>query len=225
MCGLSRAGPLPKCGVLRWRFRARLRSAHRTWQLRNGGKRSATAYSSITTRTRRTARRVRHIPCARCRMRAYRRRSNGMKFRKAIQPISRCLRFRSDSRNWEIRTQSMDAAAGSLEKLLELADRRRSSGFGRCAVASALPQNGGRGKTCCSFALQVRAAKQPRKQDAAIGGCELAGQSGRSGGSGEMEEQASRGGRLPRGRRCAGGFDAGTVVHLDAHTSESAECA
>jgi len=35
------------------------------WPLRNGGKRSGTACSSITTRTRRTVRPARHIPCGR----------------------------------------------------------------------------------------------------------------------------------------------------------------
>ena len=64
-----------------------------SWPLRNGGKRSGTACFSTTTRTRRTGRHARPIRCARCRMLGSRRRLNGTRFRKAIRPISRSLRF------------------------------------------------------------------------------------------------------------------------------------
>ena len=50
----------------------------------------------------------------------------------------------------------MDARAGSLEKLLELAAQRRSRGPGRRALAAALSQDGGRSAAGGTFARQVR---------------------------------------------------------------------
>ena len=118
----------------------------------------------------------------------------------------------------------MDAAPGSLEKLLELAAQRRSRGPRRRALAAALSQDGGRSAAGGSFARQVR-REEAADEDAAPGGRELSRQGGRAGGSGKMEEQTSRGGRTSRRGRRAGRFDARPVIHLDAHPREPAPCA
>ena len=52
----SPAGRSPRCVVRRWRSRARSNGARRRWPRASGGRKSGTACSSITTRTRRTAR-------------------------------------------------------------------------------------------------------------------------------------------------------------------------
>ena len=89
----------------------------------------------------------------------------------------------------------MDAAPGSLEKLLELAAQRRSRGPRRRALAAALSQDGGRSAARGAFARQGRREEAAADEDAADRGRELAGQRGRAGGSGKMEEQTCRGGR------------------------------
>ena len=76
-CASSRAGPSPRCAAPRSRSRARSSGARRSSRPRSGGRRSATASSSTTTRTRRTAPPARRTRCARCPTRASRRRSLG----------------------------------------------------------------------------------------------------------------------------------------------------
>ena len=90
----------------------------------------------------------------------------------------------------------MDAAPGSLEKLLELAAQGRSRGPGRRALAAALSQDGGRSAARRSFARQVRRKEAAASEDAAHRGRELSRQRRRAGGSGKMEEQTCRGGRV-----------------------------
>ena len=55
-CASSGAGRSTRCGARRWRWRARSSGARRRWRRASGGRKSATACSSTTTRTRRTAR-------------------------------------------------------------------------------------------------------------------------------------------------------------------------
>ena len=61
----------------------------------------------------------------------------------------------------------MDAAAGSLEPLLELAARDEAAGLGRCALAAALPEDGGRGAARRAVARAAGAAGAAGKRAAA----------------------------------------------------------
>ena len=74
-----------KCDAPPSHCRGRWSAAHPPWPVRNGGKKSAMGCFSTTTRTRKIARRVRRIPCARYLMRACRLRCSGTKLLTAIQ--------------------------------------------------------------------------------------------------------------------------------------------
>ena len=69
----------------------------------------------------------------------------------------------------------MDAAAGSLEELLELAHEGRGGGAGRCAVAAALSQDGRRSAAGGALAGQGE-GEGSADEDAAGGGGEFPGQ-------------------------------------------------
>ncbi len=64
-CGSARRGRSPRCGAPRWRWRARSSAARRRWPPASGGRRSATACSSTTTRTRAIARLRARTRCGR----------------------------------------------------------------------------------------------------------------------------------------------------------------
>ena len=90
MCGSSRAGVSMRYAAPRWLSRAPSRGACRRLRPRNGGRKSATAFSSTTTRTPRTAPRAPRILCVRCRTPGFPRRWTGRKSRTAIRRILRC---------------------------------------------------------------------------------------------------------------------------------------
>ena len=97
----------------------------------------------------------------------------------------------------------MDAAPGSLERLLELADRRRSRRPRRCALASSLSQDGRRSDARCSLRAPAprrrnRPTKKPADENAASRHRQLAKQRSGPRRSGTVEEQISRGGRTSR---------------------------
>ena len=75
----------------------------------------------------------------------------GLRIRRTL----RCLTMPSGSRRSGDPHAEMDAAAGSLEKLLELADARRGGGTRRCSVAAALPQDGRRRDASGAVACEV----------------------------------------------------------------------
>ena len=122
----------------------------------------------------------------------------------------------------------MDAAAGSLERLLELAAQGRGRGPWRRALAAALSQDGRRSAARGAFARRPSKGR-PRSRrgrrcrswwwptlrikEAALAGLERWKSKHRGGGA------ASR-----RGRR-AGRFHARQVIHLDPHPGEPAPCA
>ena len=60
----------------------------------------------------------------------------------------------------------MDASPGSLEKLLELADKDEAAGLARCALASALSQNGRRGCACDAFPRKICREEDSNKEAA-----------------------------------------------------------
>ena len=167
MCGSIRAGPSAKCAARRSRCRVRSSGACPPWPVRNGGKRSATACSSTTTRTRRTARRARHIRCARSPTRACPRRFTGTRFPTASPADFTVLTVPKRFAELGDPHADMDAAPGSLEKLLELAAQRRSRGSRRRTLAAALSQDGGRIAAGRPFTRQVR-RKEAANEDAAV---------------------------------------------------------
>ena len=72
----------------------------------------------------------------------------------------------------------MDASPGSLEKLLELADKDEAAGTRRRTLASALPQDGRRGFARDAFPREIcreeDSNKEAAREDAADYGCEFA---------------------------------------------------
>ena len=118
----------------------------------------------------------------------------------------------------------MDAAAGSLEGLLELAARDEADGAGRCSVAAALPQDGRRGAARRAFAGKESCREKAAGEDAADRRRELPEQGSGARGPGAMEAAASR-----RPRSCwrwttCCRLDAGAVVDVDADSRESSPC-
>ena len=118
----------------------------------------------------------------------------------------------------------MDAAPGSLEKLLELAAKDEAAGLGDAPWPPHFRKMEGEAPRVAPFARQVH-REEAADEDAAGGGCELARQRRRAGGSGKVEKQTSRGGRTSRRGRRAGRLHARQVIHLDPHPGEPAPCA
>ncbi len=100
------------------------------WPARNGGRRSVTACSSTTTRTRRIARPAPRIPCARFPTPVCPRRFTGMRSPTASRPTSPCSRFRSASPRSAIRTQAWTPRRVRSKSLLELAAKDEAAGLG-----------------------------------------------------------------------------------------------
>src|SRR5262249_10365529 len=98
--------------------------------VRSGGKRSVTACSSITTRMPRTVQRAPLTPCVRFLTRESLHRSIGMKWRVWIQRDSPYLRVPGRFAKIGNPHAEMDSFAGSLEKLLDLADKDEAAGLG-----------------------------------------------------------------------------------------------
>ena len=115
----------------------------------------------------------------------------------------------------------MDAAPGSLEKLLELAAKDEAAGLGDAPWPPHFRKMEGEAPRVAPSRAKS-AAKKPRDQDAAYRGREFAGQSSGAGRSGTMEKQTSRGCRTSCRRRCAGRFHARPVIDMDPYPSESA---
>ena len=129
MCASSRAGPSAKCAARRLRYRVRWSGAFLRWPVRNGGRKNATACSWITTRMPRTGR-----PVPRTRYGRYR--------TPAFPHLFIGTRWLSNPADFTVLTMparfaeigdphaDMDASAGSLESLLELAAQDESAGLG-----------------------------------------------------------------------------------------------
>ncbi len=118
----------------------------------------------------------------------------------------------------------MDAAPGSLEKLLELAERDEAAGLGDAPWPPHFRKMEGEAPRVAPSRAKI-SCKEAASEDAADRGCELSRQSSGAGGSGKVEEQTCRDRGLPRRGRRAGRLDARQIVHLDAHPSQSAPCA
>jgi len=116
MSGSNRAGPSPKYAAQPLHYRGRSSAACLRWPARNGGKRNGMAFSSTTTRTRRTAPPARLIQFGLFRMHASPHHSTGTKFPIAIQPTSRSSPFRNASPNSAIHTRiwTMNPAASNI---------------------------------------------------------------------------------------------------------------
>ena len=89
MSELNRAGPSPKCGARRLHCLGRLSGELHKLLVLNGGKKNVTVCSSITTRTQKTAPRVRRTRCARYLMLESQRRFAGPRCPIATRPSSR----------------------------------------------------------------------------------------------------------------------------------------
>ena len=143
----------------RWRSRARSSGARPTWRRASGGRRSATACSSTTTRTRATAPSPPATRCARRRTRACRARCDWDEVAD-VEPGDLRLdtvpeRLREPRPGRRHRRQRRHA-----RRLLDLARRDEEERARRRAVAAALPQAEGR--------AQARAAEpRPRPADPA----------------------------------------------------------
>ena len=102
----------------------------RRWPPPNGGRRNGAACSSTTTRTPRTAPPARPIRFGRCRMPGFRRRSSWAEVPDCEPSDFTVLTMPERFAAIGDPHRGMDAAAGSLEALLELAARDEAAGLG-----------------------------------------------------------------------------------------------
>ena len=200
MCGSSRAGPSPKCGARRLRCRVPSSGARPRWPVRNGGRRSVTACSSTTTRTRKIGRRAPPIRCARCPTPGCRRRSTGTRSRTASRPTSRYSPCRSVSPKLGDPHAGIDDAPGSLEKLLELAAKDEAAGLGDAPWPPHFRKMEGEApRVAPSRAKSTPSRHQDAAdEDAAGSGGELSRQRRRAGRPGKMEDA-----NMPRWPDCS----------------------
>ncbi len=129
-CGSSAGGASTRCVGPRSPSRARWSGAPPTSRRASGGRRSATASSSITTRTRRTARSPRRGPCGPRPTRACRCLSSGTRSRIAIRPRSRSSTAPARFAERGDAAAGIDASAGSLDGLLALSAAQEAEGLG-----------------------------------------------------------------------------------------------
>ena len=108
----------------------------------SGGRKSATACSSTTTRTRRIARSPLRTRCGRRPTRACRRRSPGTKSTRASRATSRCERCRRGSSRSAIAMPASIGSPCSLEPPARAGGTAAGRRPGRRAVAAALPEAG-----------------------------------------------------------------------------------
>ena len=140
----------------------------------------------------------------------------------ANRRTSPCSPCRSVSRPSAIRTRTWICAAGSLEKLLELAARDEAAGLGDAPWPPHFRKMDGEGPRVAPSRAQLRAdesratkmplivvANSPDKE-AALAGLE------------RWKSETCRGVRAPRRGRRAGRFDARPVVDVDAHSCQPA---
>lgn len=140
--GSSRAGRSPRSAVRHWRSRVRSSAGRGGWRRPPGGRSSATAYSSTTTRTRETGRSPRCTRCGRCRRPGVvsPRRERGRRVR--TRGIDDRLRARSVPTRGGSRGR--DRRQGGHPRLAARAcPPGRGGGAGGCAVAPPLPETAG----------------------------------------------------------------------------------
>ena len=159
------------------------------WPARNGGRKSVMACSSTTTRMRRTGPRAPRIRYARFPTPASRRHFTGMKCLIAIQPTSRSSPCRSASQKSAIRMRIWMPTPGSLEKLLELAEKDEAAGLGDAPWPPHFRKMEGEGPRVAPSRAKS-SCQEAAGEDAAHRGGELSRQSGRAGGSRKMEGKA-----------------------------------
>ena len=119
----------------------------------------------------------------------------------------------------------MDAEPGSLEGLLELAKKDEASGLGDAPWPPHFRKMEGEAPRVMPSRARSAAKKAATSEDAAYCCCELYRQSGRTCGTGKMEEQIFPGRRSPRHGRRAGRLHARPIFDLDPHPGQSASCA
>ena len=125
LCAIWNAAGLSTRFVVRpSRSRAKSNNACRISPPASGGRKSATACSSTTTRTPRIAPWLPRTPCGRRPTRAFRRRLLGMRSASAIRRISRSRPCPRATIRSEIAHAAIDQHAGSIEGLLELFERQ-----------------------------------------------------------------------------------------------------
>ena len=126
----------------------------------------------------------------------------------------------------------MDATAGSLEKLLELADKDEAEGLGdapwpphfRKMEGEASRVMPSRAKPAATKRCKEAAAKTPRVKMPLITVANSPDKEAGAGGSGTMEGETSRSSQTACGRRRADRLDARQVIHVDPHPNQSASC-
>ena len=225
MCGSNRAGLSAKCAARRSRCRVRSSGACPLWPVRNGGKRSATACSSTTTRTPRTGRRAPRIRCARFPTPACPTPLHWHEVPDCEPADFTVLTVPKRFAELGDPHAGMDAAAGSLEKLLELAAKDEAAGLGDAPWPPHFRKMEGEAPRVAPSRAKSAAKKPPRTKMPLVVVANSPDKAGRAGGSGKVEEQTSRGRRASRRGRRAGRLHARQVIHLDPHPREPASCA
>ena len=199
--------------------RARARDA------RSGGRRSATACSSTTTRTPRIAPPARPTRCARCPTRACRRRSHWDEVPDCEPADFTVLTVPERFAEIGDPHAGMDARAGSLETLLELAARDEAAGLGDAPWPPHFRKMEGEAPRVApsrarkpATAARRRGAKMPLHRRSRTRRTRRRRWPASSAGRQRHPEAAAH----ARRRRRAGRLDARPVVHLDPHPREPA---
>ena len=140
------SGTSSRCAARRSRWRARSSAARPTWRRASGGRRSATACSSTTTRTRATAPSPPATRCARRRTRACRARWRGTRCPTSSRATCGSTPCRSACARSAIPAADIDDEPGSLDALLDLARRDEEEGLGDAPWPPHFPKQRGEPK-------------------------------------------------------------------------------
>ena len=192
MCGSIRAGPSARCAARRSRCRVPSSGACPPWPVRNGGKRSATACSSTTTRTPRIGPRARRIRCARSPTPACPRRFTGTRFPTASPADFTILTMPNRFEEIGDPHAGMNAAPGSLEKLLELAAKDEAAGLADAPWPPHFRKMEGEAPRVAPSRAKSAAQKPPRTKMPLVVVANSPDKKRCAGGPGKMEKQTSR---------------------------------
>ena len=142
----------------------------------------------------------------------------------ASRPTSRSRRCRSGSPTIGDPHAGMDAAAGSLEKLLELAARDEAAGLGDAPWPPHFRKMEGEApRVAPSRAQSAPRREEAAREDAAHRRRQLADKEAALAGLERWKAKSPGGGPASRRRRRARRFDARPLVDLDAHPREPAQ--
>ena len=164
------SGTSSRCAARRSRWRARSSGARPTSRRASGGRRSATACSSTTTRTRATAPSPPATPSARRPTRACRARWSGTRCPTSSPATCGSTRCPARARDAATRRPTSTRTPGSLDALLDLARRDEEGGLGDAPWPPHFPKQKGEPKRVQPSRDRDRPTQRGRAGDPQPGG-------------------------------------------------------